>query len=168
MNFRQSVSYEAIHAARMQALAGRKLATFPVRMAALLIDFLLAGALFLGAILLAGKVANAIPSLRDAKADVKLELNFFDNWYSIIYLALFFGLSLYWGHGRTLGKRLMKIRVVSVAHDHLSLWTCMERGLGYGASALEFGFGFLQYFIHPNHQTVHDRIAETIVVDDRT
>ena len=39
-----------------------------------------------------------------------------------------------------------------------------KRALGYGASALEFGFGFIQYFIHPNRRTVHDRIAETIVV----
>jgi hypothetical protein len=31
-------------------------------------------------------------------------------------------------------------------------------------SASEAGFGFAQYFIHPNRQTVHDRIAETIVV----
>jgi uncharacterized RDD family membrane protein YckC len=29
---------------------------------------------------------------------------------------------------------------------------------------LEFGFGFMQYFIHPNQRTVHDRIADTIVV----
>lgn len=40
----------------------------------------------------------------------------------------------------------------------------VERALGYGASALEGGFRFIQYFIHPNRQTVHDRIAETIVV----
>jgi len=33
-----------------------------------------------------------------------------------------------------------------------------------GASFLEFGFGFVQYFIHPNRRTVHDRIAETIVI----
>jgi len=31
---------------------------------------------------------------------------------------------------------------------------------------LEFGFGFIQYFIHPNKRTVHDRIADTIVVRD--
>jgi len=61
----------------------------------------------------------------------------------------------------------MKIRVVSLRHDHLSLWHCLERALGYGASTLELGFGFLQYFIHPNRQTVHDRIAETIVVADK-
>jgi hypothetical protein len=40
----------------------------------------------------------------------------------------------------------------------------MERGLGYGASALEGGFGFFQYFLNPNHQCAHDRLAETIVV----
>jgi uncharacterized RDD family membrane protein YckC len=61
----------------------------------------------------------------------------------------------------------MRIRVVSTAHEHLSLWSCIERALGYGASALEGGFGFVQYFIHPNRRTVHDRIAETIVVKER-
>ena len=40
----------------------------------------------------------------------------------------------------------------------------MERALGYGASLLEAGSGFFQYLIHPNRQTVHDRIAETVVV----
>jgi uncharacterized RDD family membrane protein YckC len=58
----------------------------------------------------------------------------------------------------------MRIRVVSLAHDHLTLSHSLERALGYAASALEAGFGFVQYFIHPNRQTVHDRIAETIVV----
>jgi uncharacterized RDD family membrane protein YckC len=48
----------------------------------------------------------------------------------------------------------------------LSLWHCIERALGYAASALEAGFGFAQFFLHPNRQTVHDRIAETIVVAD--
>ena len=33
--------------------------------------------------------------------------------------------------------------------------------------SLEAGFGFLQYFTHPNRQTVHDRIAETVVIVDR-
>jgi hypothetical protein len=49
----------------------------------------------------------------------------------------------------------------------MTLWNSLERSLGYGASFLEFGFGFLQYFIHPNRCTVHDRIAETIVIKDR-
>jgi len=80
--------------------------------------------------------------------------------------VLFFGLSLYIGNGKTLGKLLFRIRVVSLVHHRMSLWHSVERALGYGASALELGFGFLQYFIHPNRRTVHDRIAETIVVCD--
>jgi uncharacterized RDD family membrane protein YckC len=155
----------------MKQLSGVRLATFSSRAAALLIDFMLASLLFLTVMAALILTAKYIPAVRDwdASHDVHIELNFFDNWYSIAYLAMFFGLSLYWGHGRTIGKRLMKLRVISLHHDHLSLWTCIERALGYGASALELGFGFVQYFIHPNHQTVHDRIAETIVVcEDRT
>jgi len=56
--------------------------------------------------------------------------------------------------------------VVSLVHERLGFWQALERALGYGASALEFGFGFVQYFIHPNRRTLHDRIAETIVVAD--
>jgi uncharacterized RDD family membrane protein YckC len=48
----------------------------------------------------------------------------------------------------------------------LTLWQSVERALGYGASFLEGGFGFVQYFFAPNRRTVHDRIAETIVVQD--
>jgi len=58
----------------------------------------------------------------------------------------------------------MRIRIVATNHEHLSLWHSIERSLGYYASSLEFGFGFLQYFIDYNRRTVHDRIAETIVV----
>jgi uncharacterized RDD family membrane protein YckC len=58
----------------------------------------------------------------------------------------------------------MGIRIVSLSHERISLWHSVERALGYGASLLEAGSGFFQYGVHPNKQTVHDRIAETIVV----
>jgi uncharacterized RDD family membrane protein YckC len=82
--------------------------------------------------------------------------------------VLYFGLATYLGKGATIGKRLTGIRVVSLVHNNLPLWNCIERCLGYAASSLEVGFGFLQYFTHPNHQTVHDRIAETIVIVNRS
>jgi len=67
---------------------------------------------------------------------------------------LFFCLSHDWGNGKTLGKRLTGIRVVSLLHPRPSLWHALERSLGYGAAALELGFGFLQYFIRgsPAHR----------------
>jgi len=78
--------------------------------------------------------------------------------------VLYFGLITCFTNGYTIGKRLFRIRIVSTNHKHLTLWHSIERSLGYYASSLEFGFGFLQYFIDYNRRTVHDRIAETIVI----
>jgi uncharacterized RDD family membrane protein YckC len=151
----------------MRELDGAELASFTSRAIALLIDFLIAGALFLGLLVLFFKLANRYTSLGADNRHLNIELNFYENWYSIVYLVLFFGLSVYLGNGRTIGKRIMGIRVVSIVHHRMGLWHSIERALGYGASALEFGFGFLQYFIHPNRRTVHDRMAETIVIREK-
>lgn len=78
--------------------------------------------------------------------------------------VLYLGLITYFTNGYTIGKRFMKIRILATNHEHLSIWHSIERSLGYYASSLEFGFGFLQYFIDYNRRTVHDRIAETIVI----
>jgi uncharacterized RDD family membrane protein YckC len=91
----------------------------------------------------------------------------FHNWYSVAYLVLFFGLSVYIGNGKTVGKRLLHIRVVSLVRRRMSFWHSVERALGYGASARGTGVRILAVFhSHPNRRTVHDRIAETIVVRD--
>lgn len=86
----------------------------------------------------------------------------------VVVPILYFGVLLWRGKGRTPGKRLMKIRVVSIMHRHLSFWHCVERALGYGAAALEAGFGFVQFFIHPYRRCAQDRLAETIVVTERS
>ena len=151
----------------MQELDGVELASFTSRAIALFIDFAIAGAVFLGGLMLFFKLANRYTSLGQNNQHINVELNFFENWYSIVYLVIFFSLSLYFGNGRTIGKRIMGIRVVSLVHHKMSFWHSIERALGYGASALEFGFGFVQYFIHPNRRTVHDRMAETIVIRDK-
>ncbi|SEG54534.1 RDD family protein [Bryocella elongata] len=86
----------------------------------------------------------------------------------IVVPVLYFGVLLWKGHGRTPGKRLMNIRVMSIAHRHLSFWHSVERALGYGAAALEGGFGFVQFFLHPYRRCAQDRLAETIVVTERS
>ncbi len=159
--------YNARETERMRELNGLELASFTSRAVAFFIDFAIAGALFLAILITAAKLLNKFTSLGASNRHINIELNFFENWYSILYLVLFFGLSVYLGNGRTIGKRVMGIRVVSLVHRKMGLWHSIERALGYGASALEFGFGFLQYFIHPNRRTVHDRMAETIVVRDQ-
>jgi len=84
--------------------------------------------------------------------------------FKLLIPVIYFGLIAYFTNGYTIGKRIFKIRIVPTNHKHLTLWHSIERSLGYYASALEFGFGFLQYFIDYNRRTVHDRIAETIVI----
>ena len=77
----------------------------------------------------------------------------------------YFALSFYFYNGQTIGKFLLRIRVLSLYHEHLGMWHCIERSLGYFASALEFGFGYIQAFWNPNRMTLHDKIGETIVVE---
>jgi uncharacterized RDD family membrane protein YckC len=78
---------------------------------------------------------------------------------------LYFALSFYFYNGQTIGKFLLRIRVLSLYHEHIGMWHCIERSLGYFASALEFGFGYIQAFWNPNRMTLHDKIGETIVVE---
>jgi uncharacterized RDD family membrane protein YckC len=137
-------------------LQGMQLASFRSRALAFLVDLVLV--VFLLA--LPGAWAQW-----HGPATGRLSLSFeFGGIGSILLALTYFGLSTYLGKGRTVGKYLLGIRVVSLVHSHMSLWHSIERALGYAASSLEAGFGFFQFFIHPNRQTVHDRIAETIVI----
>ena len=156
-------NYNGTESHRMQELHGLPLASFKRRAGAFYVDFLIAAVVCMLILMFGAKL------LRDfglVKGDLHLVFDY-EHWYSIIPLVVYFSLSIYYGNGKTLGKRLMGIRVVSVVHEKISFWHAVERALGYGASFLEFGFGFLQYFIDPNRRTVHDRIAETIVIQDR-
>ena len=155
----------------MAELEGVPLASFSTRAIAFGIDMLLAIAsfvvIYLTAVFLCIKLGWISGDVHIVFDPFHIGGSHEDAWKSVIYYLVFIALSNYIGNGATLGKRWMKIRAVSLVHDRLSLWQSTERALGYGASALEGFFGFFQYFIHPNRRTVHDRIAETIVVSER-
>jgi len=159
----QRRTFTSQEADRIVALDGTPLASFRRRATAILVDFVLLLTLYAAVSLSSAFLQRGA----EGKAIV-VEFNPFDGLWGLIAMVFYFGVLTYVGQGRTPGKRLMGIRVVSTSHERLSLWHSIERALGYAASALEGGFGFAQYFIHPNHRTVHDRIAETIVVDERT
>jgi uncharacterized RDD family membrane protein YckC len=163
---RKAAVYVGHESARMAELEGTPLASFRSRAAAFAIDFAIASVIFVAAAM-AGAVA--LLKLGWLHGDVHVDFDPFkhENWQSVIYFVAFFAVSNYLGNGATIGKRLLKIRAVSLLHQRLSLWHSIERALGYLASSLEAFFGFFQYFIDPNHRTVHDRIAETIVVTER-
>jgi uncharacterized RDD family membrane protein YckC len=86
---------------------------------------------------------------------------------NIVVMVLYWGLSNYFGNGQTPGKWAARTRVVSLTGERMGLWQSIERGLGYGAAALELGLGFLQFFWDPNRMCAQDRLAETIVIDVR-
>jgi uncharacterized RDD family membrane protein YckC len=159
-------------------LEGLELADFTRRFIALLIDvFVLIIILYvIGTVLdyfglidfglkigiSSDKTINTIPNINNG-----MHINVPEYLKIILKLLIpvfYFGLITYCTNGYTLGKRIFRIRIIPTNHKQLTLWHSIERSLGYYASSLEFGFGFLQYFIDYNRRTVHDRIAETIVI----
>lgn len=149
--------------ARAEALAGTPLAKFPQRLAAYAID------LFLVVITWAPvEVGREYLILKARHEPIAIRVQFdFHELSNIVWLVLYFGLVVWKTNGYTLGKRLLGIRIVSLTHSRITLWQSVERALGYGASILEAGSGFFQYFTAHNHCCVHDRIAETIVIHER-
>jgi uncharacterized RDD family membrane protein YckC len=155
--------------ARAEALAGTPLASFGRRLAAYAIDILFISITYLPAISALRSFVEEDLHLKEdiyhsGHVQVKFDFNGLTEVAWILWLILYFGLIVWKTNGLTPGKRLLRIRVVSLVHSKITLWQAIERALGYGASMLEGGFGFLQYFLYPNHRCVHDRIAETIVV----
>jgi uncharacterized RDD family membrane protein YckC len=157
--------------ARADSLAGARLAPFGRRLAAYAFDLFALSLIYLplSALLqywLIGRLHLDQDLYSSAHVHIRFEVKETLDLLWIVWLILYFGLIVFKTNGLTPGKRLLRIRVVSLTHPRLTLWQSIERALGYGASMLEAGFGFLQYFIEPNHRCVHDRIAETIVVSD--
>jgi len=154
-------SFHVGHLDRLSNLDGVPLAGFKRRSVAFLIDMIilimLNGAFNLDDIITFSQTGTIEEKL-SIMEKVKEEL------VGLAAMIFYFGLITYYYHGQTIGKRIMKIRVISLKHGKLTLWQSIERSLGYGASALEAGFGFFQIIWDENRQAVHDRIAETAVV----
>ncbi len=78
--------------------------------------------------------------------------------------AIYFTISFYFWKGQTIGKHLLRLRVISLYHEHIGFWQSFDRGLGYYASTAEFFIGFIQAAWNPNRMALHDKMAETIVI----
>jgi uncharacterized RDD family membrane protein YckC len=166
MGFREAVLgkrvFDPHETARAQALEGAPLASFWRRSVAFSVDFLIVLVVFVGV-----EIARRYFSLKYLHRDIQMKTGFDPHELEdLAILVVYSGLSVWWTNGLTLGKRPLRIRVVSLKKPKITFWQAIERALGYGASSLEGGFGFVQYFIHHNRQCVHDRIAETIVVNE--
>jgi uncharacterized RDD family membrane protein YckC len=151
--------YRARETARADEVDGLQLATFTRRAVGFGIDFVL--------ISIARKIleflwSNYAPHQWERHTLIN-PLHVLD----LIVLILYFCLALYIGNGQTIGKRVVRTRVISLTHNHITFCQALERSLGYGASFLEGGFGFAQFFIQRNRQCAHGRLAETIFIDTR-
>jgi uncharacterized RDD family membrane protein YckC len=148
------------------------LATIRRRFGAFLIDWIVLILIYLIIIFLFSLFKMEISNINvHGIFEVDLEMHNTPSWLNTSLKFLFgllpvfyFTLSFYFWKGRTIGKYLLRIRVLSLYHERLGLWHCIERSLGYFASALEFGFGYIQAFWNPNRMTLHDKIGETIVI----
>jgi uncharacterized RDD family membrane protein YckC len=148
------------------------LASIRKRFVAFLIDWIVLIIIYFGVIILFALFDMNISKINvHGIFEVELEM---DNTpsYVITFMKFLLGLlpvfyfviSFYFWNGRTLGKYFLRIRVLSLYHEHIGLWHCIERSLGYFASALEFGFGYIQAYWNPNRMSLHDKIGETIVI----
>jgi uncharacterized RDD family membrane protein YckC len=163
MQAKRSRVFEPHDTDRMQALRGIPLASFRARASAFAVDTVIVVLAAVAA--LTGYAVVKDPTLLHGRESVHIEL--FKSKWGLGLIVLYFGVLPRIWKGRTPGKRIFKLRVVSLSHERLTLWQCVERAFGYAFSSLEGGFGFIQFFLHPNRQTLHDRIAETIVVSER-
>jgi uncharacterized RDD family membrane protein YckC len=159
MKLRKIKRFQPLGITRRNDLKDLPLASFARRLMAYAIDIMVV-IILIAVASIPHVLAEGAPT-----GNYHFEINPFHGW-ALLSLPAYVGLWTYFGRGQTIGKKLLGIRVVSLAHERLTLWHSIERSLGYAASFLEGGFGFIQYFFNPNCQTVHDRIAETIVVLD--
>lgn len=83
--------------------------------------------------------------------------------WGIVYFSL---LPAWWG-GQTVGKKLLRLRVVELTGKPMTVLRCLRRYGGYAAGMATGGMGFLQMLWDPNRQTLQDRTAHTAVIDLR-
>jgi hypothetical protein len=81
--------------------------------------------------------------------------------------ALYLTITHAWWRGTSVGKKLFRIRVVMIDKRPLNWWLSFERAGGYAAGFATGLLGFAQIFWDPNRQAIHDKVSETIVIQDK-
>ncbi|RKZ99281.1 MAG: hypothetical protein DRQ47_11315 [Gammaproteobacteria bacterium] len=85
--------------------------------------------------------------------------------YGFGWAGVYFTLFTYLLRGQTPGKFLMRIRVIQLDGQKLSLWNSFGRYGGYAASVVTGLTGFLQIYWDPNRQGLHDKVSSTVVIN---
>lgn len=69
------------------------------------------------------------------------------------------------GGGQTFGKMVMRIKVIRSDGDDVAMGRALLRTVGYFVSAVIFYIGFLMAVFDSRRQTLHDKMADTLVVE---
>jgi hypothetical protein len=80
--------------------------------------------------------------------------------------ALYLTITHAWWKGTSVGKKIFRIRVVMIDLRPLNWWLSFERAGGYAAGFATGFLGFAQIFWDPNRQAIHDKVSETIVIQE--
>lgn len=97
-----------------------------------------------------------------------LTINMFisQNIVIVFLMKLLYHTIFVWQNGMTLGKYMMKIKVIDLqTGDTPNFQKALLRGLVRLISEVLFYFGFIMAFFMPMNQTLHDKLSTCIVVD---
>lgn len=83
------------------------------------------------------------------------------------WIGIYFIICLPVFKGQTLGKKLLRLKVIRLNNKPIGIWYSFERFGGYAAGIATGLLGFFQVFWDPNRQGIHDKIAGTVVIDTR-
>ena len=84
----------------------------------------------------------------------------------IIFLKIIYQAFFVWYYGATIGKIVMKLRVIDFNHfGRITFSQALIRSLLRIVSELFFYFGFIMAFFTDSKQTLHDKFGRTLVVN---
>ena len=82
-------------------------------------------------------------------------------------MLVYFTLVPAFWRGQTVGKRLLGLRIVEITGKPMNIRLAFARYGGYVAGMVTGGFGLAQVLWDRNRQGLQDKVAHTIVVDER-
>ena len=127
------------------------------RVFSMIIDDIVVSVLFF--LIFADKIANV-----STYEEIVIFVNF--NFVFIAVLKIIYQAFFVWMYGATLGKIVMKIRVISVDYiDKPNFQASLIRAVIRIVSELFFYLGFIWALFYPLKQTWHDKVARTAVVN---
>jgi uncharacterized RDD family membrane protein YckC len=89
-----------------------------------------------------------------------------DNFFIIVAIKLLYHTIFIWQNGMTLGKYMMKMRVVFLQSGETPQFsTALMRAMIRIVSETFFYLGFLIAFFNPMVQTLHDKLSGCVVID---